>query len=77
MGEGVGRGMKAGREMQMRPHGLDPLTRLAPAEGSAGDEPPSPKGARAMNSKQYAAFSRWARAPIGNVETSAVGFTHG
>ncbi len=22
-----------------------------------------------MNSKQYAAFSRWTRAPIGNVET--------
>ena len=46
VGEGVGRGMKAEREMRIRPHGLDPLTRLAPAEGSAGDEPPSPPRGR-------------------------------
>ena len=46
VGEGVGRGMKAEREMRIRPHGLDPLTRLAPAEGSAGGEPPSPPRGR-------------------------------
>ncbi len=46
VGEGVSTDMNALGQFGIRPYGLDPLTRPAPADESAGSGPPSPPRGR-------------------------------